>query len=1337
MTTPRVTRNGASGAALVMVLSVSVMVAVVAVLFLTLGRGERVVAVVEREGGEARRLADMAVSLAIGQVRQATMGGGGEVTGWASQPGAIRTWGEGGQGGVLFKLYSSSESMASLEGEAERAGWLERERLRYREWNAKGAGSARYVDLNEPLVIRDWAGEVEEVMFPIADPRAMVVDKVEGFGVREDGVAGTVIGGGVEARLPMPVEWLYVLEDGTLGVLDEGNRFVASGGGGSRASEENRIVGRVAYWTDDEGCKVNVNTASEGIPWDTPRCVSRKDVAYGEKQPVRNEVQRWPGHPATVCLSSIFYPGRTLDPMADFERLRALYDLAPRVHWGNAEGQRAGVFGEGTGGIELDEDGLYASLDDVLYAGDGTLNAVFGIGREGREKLERNRFFLTVNSRAPETTASGHPRVSLWPVNANHGEKSSLVTAYDRAMHFTCTLGGEDGREYHVQRRNPASQVDEYHLLPPLRRNSELAGYLERQLRRGLPKYGGSFFDKYPERDVWFNVYRSLDFIRSTNLHDSSFLRPERRVTPYQETKIPGIVAGCALSEIVGKEGVPEWVKAIENYRIPGRDYTLSEVALVLICVAHHREDGVKVGPVAFFREGDPAALRRGEKAVQAAILFEGFCTEQGYAMVLPHLRVFLESGTLANLRINGKELEHQGHSHTHGQLFEAWGSPPFTYGNTRPKGPNRGDGTRRPDNWVGWGGSGGFHVFTSPVVVRDGVEQVKKPGERTGYYTTEFFRVRDDEPMTLTSAPEGGGAEASELRLDVTMERTWVTSWDARQRLRFEFPLPLRVPVPEIDAETPDMWSWDQRMRGRAHRVLTERYQGELAYDRLLQAGDVIRSLVVAHGDYRLPDVWGRKERRFNDRNVSVTEDYFAPHPGYEDASRRQAHSLVPSGGERTYYQTGEGEMAGYAKGVRYAPEVTPDFPIAAEAPKGGRDDYGKGVLKTYLEAYGREMIDPGVTRDWSNGTGIVPDGAYSGKADDGSRMRGGVDGPPFEGDLPPYFNKKWEDTRAELDGGEESGAPNRLVNSAGMFGSLPSMPTSNVPWTTFLFRPDLSGGHVGSKWNGHDRRRYFGRLGQPRPSGLLPPPDHLLMDLFWMPVIAPYGISDRFSTAGKVNVNHQMVPFVWIERKTALHAALKAEEVLAIPTGAGARYKDVKQIETAPEWRHRIDAEATLKQWDEMFERGDAFVSPSEICEGFLVPEGRASKGMKGEEIEELMRAFWAEHALTGDNTMERPYSNLQAKLTARSNVFRVHFRAQAIRKSRSSEASQFDPEKDRVVGEYRGDTVFERHLPPERPVTADAASRYPDYVREAAAASLDRYYHYRVIEHRRFSR
>jgi uncharacterized protein (TIGR02600 family) len=1221
--------------------------------------------------------------------------------------------------------------MASLETETDRFGWLEREKQRYQEWNEKGAESVRYVDLNEPLVIRDGAGDAKDLVFPIADPRAMVVDKVEGFELRGEGVSGTRVTGGNDARLPMPVEWLYVLKDGTLGVLDDGNRFVGSGG---QASEQNPIVGRIAYWTDDETCKVNVNTASEGMPWDTPRCVSRRDVMYGERQPVRNEVQRWPGHPATVCLSSIFYPGRWLDPVQDFERLRLLYEVAPRVHWGNAGGERAGVFGTGAGGIQFDEDRLYATVDDVLYRPDGSLNAMFKETHLGRGKLERSRFFLTANSRAPETTVTGYPRVSLWPVNANSGPKSSLVTAYDRAMHFTCTLGGVDGQEYHVQRRSPESQVDEYHLLPPLRRNSELAGYLERQMRRPVPKYGGSFFDKYPERDVWFNIYRSLDFIRSTNLHDSSFLRPDRRVTPYQTAKIPGIVAGCALAEMVGKVGVPAWVEAIENYRIPGRDYTISEVALVLICVAHHREDGVMTGPAAFFGEGNPNALKRGEKAIQAAILFEGFCPEQGYAMALPHLRVFLESVSLLNLKINGKGLEHQGHSHTHGQLFEAWGSPPFTYGNTRPKGPSRGDGTRRPDNWVGWGGSGGFHVFTSPVVVRDGVEQVKKPGERTGYYTTEFYRVRDEGPMVLTSVAEGVG-EASELTLDVTLERTWVTSWDARQRLRFEFPLPLKVPVPDIDREKPELWSWDQRMKGRAHRVLTERYQEGAGYDKLLLPGDVIRSVVVAHGDYRLPDVWGRKEKRFNDRRKSATEDYFSPHPGYDDEGLRQAHSLVPSGGDGSYYQPAERAAEGYVSGVRYAAKVAPDFPIPARVPGVGKDEYAKGVPKKYLEAYGREMIDPAVTRDWSNGTGIAPDGAYSGKADDGSRMRGGVGLPPFEGDLPPYFSKKWEDLA--MVEGEESGAPNRLVNSAGIFGSFPAMPTSNVPWTTWLFRPDLSGGHVGSKWNGWEDRRYFGSRGEARPSGPLPPPDHMVMDLFWMPVIAPYGISERFSTAGKVNVNHQMLPFWWIERKTALHAVLKAEEVLAIPTSAGETYKDVKQIESAPEWRHRIDASATLRQWDEMFERGDAFVSPSEICESFLVPQAVVGAGAKGPEIEEVMKAFWADHALTGDNTMERPYANSQAKLTARSNVFRVHFRAQSIRKARSGDAGVFDARKDSVVGEYRGDTLFERYLPPDRPSASDEESRYPDYVVHPDAPTLDWFYHYRVIGQRRFSR
>ncbi len=33
---------------------------------------------------------------------------------------------------------------------------------------------------------------------------------------------------------------------------------------------DNPIVGRTAFWTDDESCKINVNTAADGAFWDTP-----------------------------------------------------------------------------------------------------------------------------------------------------------------------------------------------------------------------------------------------------------------------------------------------------------------------------------------------------------------------------------------------------------------------------------------------------------------------------------------------------------------------------------------------------------------------------------------------------------------------------------------------------------------------------------------------------------------------------------------------------------------------------------------------------------------------------------------------------------------------------------------------------------------------------------------------------------------------------------------------------------------------------------------------------------------------------------------------------------
>jgi hypothetical protein len=85
------------------------------------------------------------------------------------------------------------------------------------------------------------------------------------------------------------------------------------------------------FWTDDESCKLNINTASEGTYWDTPTASSiyvsgnvddgnfvngagnlssgtasapySFSLSLGASQPTRGEYNRYPGHPAMTCLS--------------------------------------------------------------------------------------------------------------------------------------------------------------------------------------------------------------------------------------------------------------------------------------------------------------------------------------------------------------------------------------------------------------------------------------------------------------------------------------------------------------------------------------------------------------------------------------------------------------------------------------------------------------------------------------------------------------------------------------------------------------------------------------------------------------------------------------------------------------------------------------------------------------------------------------------------------------------------------------------------------------------------------------------------------------------------
>ena len=302
--------------------------------------------------------------------------------------------------------------------------------------------------------------------------------------------------------------------------------------------------------------------------------------------------------------------------------------------------------------------------------------------------------------------------------------------------------------------------------------------------------------------------------------------------------------------------------------------------------------------------------------------------------------------------------------------------------------------------------------------------------------------------------------------------------------------------------------------------------------------------------------------------------------------------------------------------------------------------------------------------------------------------------------------------------------------------------MPTGvqrDQPWQTLLFRRQP--GHPGSE----------------------SPGDHHLLDLFWMPVIEPYAISEPFSTAGKVNLNHQILPFSYIERTTALRGLLKSEELMVVPNSMSKAYKLfdhetsdwpwmpdqarghfdagiladwVKLRDGEVKLRVPIHPEETLDQFEERFAGGEIFRSASEICELHLVPDMRETDrpeeqptGTDQSALDSAMASFWEKHVVTGDNSRERPYANLYSRLTTRSNTFRIHMRVQVIKKARSTQPSVIDLERDDIAAEYRGSALIERFINPN-------AKRIPDYATEPSSGALDQFYQFRVVDGRRFS-
>ena len=555
---------------------------------------------------------------------------------------------------------------------------------------------------------------------------------------------------------------------------------------------------------------------------------------------------------------------------------------------------------------------------------------------------------------------------------------------------------------------------------------------------------------------------------------------------------------------------------------------------------------------------------------------------------------------------------------------------------------------------------------------------------------------------------------------------------------------------------------------------------------------------------------------------NKKLTPDASYPQPSY------MAHSFSRySTNSDPGFSNGEDNNKTVAKnriaaGAFYNSSVMPELPAFDNPPNNGV--FFKQTPLQYVQQ----------TADFDTGLANLRDGAWINRADEGNTSTQyytpNLDGTPSPPSY-PWMTAYFEDAgRHGSPAGESYMTPNRMISSPGMFGSLPtriwggaSTSIAPQPWRTLLFRPHVN--YTTRQGSGimarHPGEPVYAQAATG--TGLAKaqdPGDHYLLDLFWMPVVEPYAISEPLSTAGKINMNYQMVPFnKYIRRATGMHAVLKGELMGAFPTQDAGYYKNDEYTVTGNSskvdtvsfpvpsgtsqqiipiynrkhspndpghpnkyWYRNIVPDdgpvgavvGTLGQFDDRFEfRSQSgsqsqpqkgayglFRTASQICEIHLLPKkikggtppdartaaaatpanpttestqdgsdpNAATSALGANDYKpEDMATFWDARAITGDNVRERPYANIYAKITTKSNTFRVHYRVQTISKARSMDPTKFDSTVDSITSEQRGSTLIERRI--------DPTSVAVDYATNSNAEPLSKYYSFRVLESKRF--
>lgn len=600
--------------ALVMVVTTVALISMLIVAIFSLTRTEYKATQNFVAARSAKQFADFAVAITQAQLQNAqntsNLASGGDPATTtnqiihATQPGMARVYRASGEFLRAHKLYSSSQMVVTSPNNESQIFTPEHQVPT--DWNST-ANKARFVDLNDPVVRPGLKGGSTAVYFPVIDPRAaytgtnpnngQTMVAVEGF--TYDNKTPTITGGGQvnynevvlpaqaasqpdKLRLPMPVEWIYVLQDGTTGALDASNKFITSQSG-KEPSSTNPIVGRVAFWTDDESCKININTASEPTFFAPPYFYHQRDSKWANFPGASGEYQRYPGHPATVAMSAVFAPGINLDPFAPganvtniVQTKELIYGLMPKIATGGSKaGTRPFVnddFSSNNGELSPAVSGdlanarkerLFASVDEMLFQDDlqnGNYSATGRIaasvlipGQSNRylldhDTLERSRFFLTAHSRSPEFTTRGLPRIAMWPLPdvPNEIAPSNKRSTFDNLIALCATLratgtGSSVANSYIFRRAEPHHPTHDVTgstgglgSSPGLQRNSLLLDFLYTQIANmEFPQSSAlgpnitTFGQKYGTQNAAQLAIQFFDYIRSTNLYDGLLARDQ------------------------------------------------------------------------------------------------------------------------------------------------------------------------------------------------------------------------------------------------------------------------------------------------------------------------------------------------------------------------------------------------------------------------------------------------------------------------------------------------------------------------------------------------------------------------------------------------------------------------------------------------------------------------------------------------------------------------------------------------------------------------------------------------------------------------------------------